>query len=169
MKTADLLKKPLGYVVATIVCSLYSFILRIDISIIGLVTVIDDFKRYVSNLLPNVYGLIVSFILILAAISSFFASQVADTLGQSCKITIRALMFALSAALEAALVYIAMFVLGWVIKGIEQARDNTEAIIGSSSALKANSSKSTIIIDSLSMLAIVIFAVTILTTLYADK
>ena len=118
MKTANLLRKPPGYIVATMVCSIGGFIFGIDTSIIGPVTVMDDFKRYVGNPSPNIHGLIVSSILIPAAISSFFAGRVADTLGRSRGIAIGAMIFALGAALEAASVHIAMFVVGRVIEGI---------------------------------------------------
>lgn len=110
-------KKPPGYIIATMVCSLGGFIFGIDTSIIGPVTVMDDFKRYVGNPSPTVHGLIVSSILIPAAISSFFAGRVADALGRSRGIAIGAFVFALGAALEAASVHIAMFVVGRVIEG----------------------------------------------------
>lgn len=67
---------------------------------------------------PTVHGLIVSAILIPAAISSFFAGRLADLLGRPKAIAIGALIFGLGAALEAGAVSIAMFVLGRCIGGI---------------------------------------------------
>ncbi|KAK6085732.1 MFS sugar transporter (H(+)-myo-inositol Co-transporter) [Seiridium cupressi] len=118
MKAADLFKKPPGYIVATMVCSLGGFIFGIDTSIIGPVTVMEDFKRYVGNPSPNIHGLIVSSILISAAISSFFAGRVADALGRTRGIAIGSLIFGIGAALEAASVHIAMFVVGRVVEGV---------------------------------------------------
>jgi sugar porter (SP) family MFS transporter len=118
MKAVSLFRKPPGYVVAALVCSLGGFLFGIDTGIIGPVTVMDDFKRYVGNPSPTVHGLIVSSILIPAAISSFFAGRLADALGRSRGIAIGAFIFGLGATLEAASVHIAMFVVGRVVEGI---------------------------------------------------
>ncbi|KAK3945110.1 general substrate transporter [Diplogelasinospora grovesii] len=118
MKTTSLFRKPPGYIVAALVCSLGGFIFGIDTGIIGPVTVMDDFKQYVGEPSPTVHGLIVSSILIPAAISSCFAGRVADALGRSRGIVIGSSIFALGAALEAASVHIAMFIVGRVIEGI---------------------------------------------------
>ncbi len=88
-----------------------------DTGIIGSVTVM---KRYTSDFGPQsatVHGLVVSAILIPAAISSFFAGRVADVLGRPKAIAIGALIFGLGAAFEAGAVDIAMFVLGRIIAG----------------------------------------------------
>ncbi|KAK3318128.1 general substrate transporter [Apodospora peruviana] len=111
-------RKPPGYVLASIVCSLGGFLFGIDTGIIGPVTVMDDFKGYVGNPSPTVHGLIVSSILIPAAISSFFAGRLADALGRSRSIAIGSAIFAAGAALEAASVHIAMFIFGRVVEGV---------------------------------------------------
>lgn len=80
MKAIDLTRKPPGYVVAALVCSLGGFLFGMDTGIIGPVTVMEDFKRYVGTPSPTIHGLIVSSILIPAAISSFFAGRLADIL-----------------------------------------------------------------------------------------
>ncbi|KAH8589609.1 general substrate transporter [Bisporella sp. PMI_857] len=118
MKSSSLFQRPPGYIVAALVCSLGGFIFGIDTGIIGPVTVMDDFKHYVGEPSPTVHGLIVSSILIPAAVSSFFAGRVADALGRSRGIAIGSSIFALGAALEAASVHIAMFILGRVVEGI---------------------------------------------------
>lgn len=118
MKATDLFRKPPGYILATMVCCLGGFIFGIDTSIIGPVTVMEDFKQYVGSPSPTIHGLIVSSILIPAAVSSFFAGRLADALGRSQGIAIGAFIFALGAALEAASVHIAMFVVGRVVEGI---------------------------------------------------
>ncbi|KAK8002175.1 hypothetical protein PG991_014397 [Apiospora marii] len=112
------LRKPAGYMVASMVCSFGGFLFGIDTGIIGPVTVMDDFKTYVGDPSPTIHGLIVSSILIPAALSSFFAGKVADRLGRSRGIAIGSLVFGLGAALEAASVHIAMFVVGRIVEGV---------------------------------------------------
>ncbi|KAK8067322.1 MFS sugar transporter [Apiospora hydei] len=119
MKLSNLLlRKPPGYMLACMVCSFGGFLFGIDTGIIGPVTVMDDFKNYVGDPSPTIHGLIVSSILIPAAISSFFAGKVADALGRSHGIAIGSFVFGVGAALEAASVHIGMFVAGRVIEGI---------------------------------------------------
>ncbi|KAI2635696.1 general substrate transporter [Hypomontagnella submonticulosa] len=118
MQLSSVLRKPPGYVVASILCSLGGFLFGVDTGIIGPVTVMDDFKEYVGNPSPTIHGLIVSSILIPAAISSFFAGRVADALGRTRGIAIGSLIFGIGAALEAASTHIAMFVVGRIVEGI---------------------------------------------------
>lgn len=117
-KLALCCRTPPGYITATFVCSLGGFIFGIDTGIIGPVTVMNDFKHYVGNPSPTVHGVIVSSILVPAAVSSCFAGRLADALGRSRGIMIGALIFALGAALEAGSVHIAMFILGRVVEGV---------------------------------------------------
>ena len=89
-----------------------------DTGIIGPVTVM---KSYISEFEPqsaSVHGLIVSSILLPAAMSSFFAGRVADILGRQKGIALGALIFGLGTALEAGAVSIAMFIVGRCIEGI---------------------------------------------------
>jgi len=117
MKTT-LFRKPPGYIVAALVCSLGGFIFGIDTGSIGPVTVMDDFRQYIGEPSPTVHGLIVSSILIPAAVSSFFAGRLAEALGRSRGIAIGSSIFALGAAMEAASVHIAMFIVGRVVEGL---------------------------------------------------
>ena len=89
-----------------------------DTGVIGSVTTM---KSYVSDFglqSAAIHGLVVSAILIPAAISSFFAGKVADVLGRSKTISIGALIFGLGAALEAAAISVPMFVMGRIIEGV---------------------------------------------------
>ncbi|KAK3376797.1 major facilitator superfamily domain-containing protein [Lasiosphaeria ovina] len=112
------MRKPPGYVVASVLCSLGGFLFGVDTGIIGPATVMDEFRNYVGNTSPIVHGLIVSSILIPAAISSFFAGRLADALGRRTGIAIGSLIFAVGATLEAASVHIAMFIVGRVVEGV---------------------------------------------------
>ncbi|KAK8041553.1 transporter, partial [Apiospora phragmitis] len=118
MKLSALLHEPPGYLIASMVCSFGGFLFGIDTGIIGPVTVMDDFKNYVGDQSPTIHGLIVSSILIPAALSSFFAGKVADALGRSRGIAIGSFVFGIGAALEAASVHIGMFVAGRIVEGI---------------------------------------------------
>jgi MFS family permease len=118
MQLTNLFKKPPGYVTASILCSFGGFLFGHDTGIIGPVTVMDDFTKYVGNPSPTIHGLIVSSILIPAAVSSFFAGRLADVMGRTRGIALGSFIFALGAAIEAASVHIAMFVAGRVVEGI---------------------------------------------------
>ncbi|KAI1078616.1 major facilitator superfamily domain-containing protein [Whalleya microplaca] len=118
MHIPSLFHRPSGYVLASLLCSFGGFIFGVDTGIIGPVTVMHDFKKYVGNPSPTIHGLIVSSILIPAAISSFFAGKVADALGRPRGIAIGSFVFAVGATLEAASVHIGMFIAGRVIEGI---------------------------------------------------
>ena len=91
---------------------------RIDTGIIGPVTVMNSYTAEFGAQSATIHGLVVSNILIPAAISSFFAGRVADLLGRPKGIAIGALIFGRGAALEAGAVSIAMFVIGRCIEGI---------------------------------------------------
>jgi MFS family permease len=118
MQLTSLFKKPPGYVTASILCSFGGFLFGHDTGIIGPVTVMDDFTKYVGNPSPTIHGLIVSSILIPAAVSSFFAGRLADVMGRTRAIALGSFIFALGAAIEAASVHIAMFVAGRVVEGV---------------------------------------------------
>ncbi|KAI1770161.1 general substrate transporter [Hypoxylon cercidicola] len=111
-------RKPPGFVLASMLCSLGGLLFGIDTGIIGPVTVMDDFRRYVGSPAPAVHGLIVSSILIPAAVSSFFAGRVADALGRPRGIAIGSFVFGVGAALEGASMHIAMFIVGRVVEGV---------------------------------------------------
>jgi MFS family permease len=118
MQLANKFKKPPGYVIASVLCSFGGFLFGHDTGIIGPVTVMEDFTKYVGNPSPTIHGLIVSSILIPAAMASFFAGKLADRLGRTRGIAIGSFIFALGAAIEAASVHIAMFIVGRVVAGV---------------------------------------------------
>jgi MFS family permease len=64
------------------------------------------------------HGLIISSILIPAAISSFFAGHVSDTIGRPRSISLGGLIFGFGAVVQAAAMHLAMFIVGRVIEGI---------------------------------------------------
>lgn len=78
----------------------------------------ETYTSQFGSLSPVVHGLVVSAILIPAALSSCFAGRVADLLGRPKSIAIGSLLFGLGAALEAGAANIAMFIAGRCIEGI---------------------------------------------------
>ena len=88
-----------------------------DTGVIGSVAVMKSFVSDFGTQSAIVHGLIVSSILIPAAVSSVFAGRVADVLGRKTTIAVGALIFGLGAALEAGAVALAMFVTGRIIEG----------------------------------------------------
>ncbi|KAE8383525.1 putative transporter [Aspergillus bertholletiae] len=112
------MKGPPRYVTASVLCSFGGFLFGMDTGIIGPVTVMDEFVSQFGSQTATVHGLLVSSILIPAAISSLFAGYLADKLGRPKSISIGALIFGLGTALEAAAVHISMFVVGRCIEGI---------------------------------------------------
>ncbi len=91
---------------------------RMDTGVIGAVTVMKSFVSDFGALSATIHGLVVSSILIPAAISSCFAGRLADVMGRPKAIAVGAMIFALGAALEAGAVELAMFVFGRVVEGI---------------------------------------------------
>ncbi|KAF9886651.1 hypothetical protein FE257_011291 [Aspergillus nanangensis] len=113
-----LFQKPPRYVFASMLCSAGGLLFGMDTGIIGPVTVMKGFTEQFGNQSATVHGLLVSSILIPAAISSFFAGFLADKLGRPKGISIGALIFGIGAALEAAAVHIGMFVVGRIVEGV---------------------------------------------------
>lgn len=89
-----------------------------DTGIIGPVTVMNGYTTSFGTVSSVLHGLIVSAILVPAAISSFFAGRVADVLGRHKAISLGAFIFGLGATLEAGALHLAMFIVGRVVEGI---------------------------------------------------
>ncbi|KAL8918198.1 MAG: hypothetical protein Q9208_007474 [Pyrenodesmia sp. 3 TL-2023] len=89
-----------------------------DTGVIGAVTVMKSFVSDFGTLSATIHGLVVSSILIPAAISSCFAGRLADVLGRPKAIAIGALIFGLGAALEAGGITLSMFISGRILEGI---------------------------------------------------
>jgi MFS family permease len=119
MQAFNLLRRPPGYVVSSILCALSGFSFGIETSIIGPILVMDDFRRTIggsSN--PTVQGLIVSSLILAAAVSSLVAGKLADGVGRVRGIAIGTAVFAVGAALQASSVNLAMFIVGRLVEGV---------------------------------------------------
>lgn len=90
-----------------------------DTGIIGPVTDMTDFKAsFGGSQNATIHGLIVSSILIPAALASFFAGHLADQLGRRKGISIGVFIFGIGAAIEAGAVSLGMFIAGRVVEGL---------------------------------------------------
>ena len=78
----------------------------------------ENFASELGSQSPTVHGLVVSALLIPAAIASCFAGRLADWQGRAKAIAVGASIFALGAGLEAGAIHIAMFVVGRVVEGL---------------------------------------------------
>lgn len=113
------LKNPPKYVLGCILCSANGILFGMDTGIIGPVTDMKDFKAsFGGSQNSTIHGLIVSCILIPAALSSFFAGYVADRLGRPKGICIGVFIFGVGAAIEAGAVALSMFIVGRIIEGV---------------------------------------------------
>ena len=119
MPFSNVFQRPPGYVVASVLCALSGFSFGVETSIIGPVTVMDDFKHTIGgSSQPTIQGLIVSCLILAAAISSFVAGKLADAIGRVNGIAVGTFIFAIGCAIQAASVNLVMFIIGRVVEGI---------------------------------------------------
>lgn len=90
---------------------------RLDTSIIGPITIMDSFKAQFGQLSSPVHGILVSCILLCAAVGSSFAGRPADVLGRPRAIALGAAIFTIGVALQAGAVNLIMFAIGRVVEG----------------------------------------------------
>ncbi|CAG8067153.1 unnamed protein product [Penicillium salamii] len=113
------LRSPPKYLLGCILCSANGLLFGMDTGTIGPVTDMADFKAsFGGSENSTIHGLIVSCILIPAALSSFFAGYVADRLGRPKGIAIGVFIFGIGAAIEAGAVALSMFIIGRIVEGL---------------------------------------------------
>ncbi|ATY62115.1 H(+)-myo-inositol cotransporter [Cordyceps militaris] len=117
-KDTQIFRRPPRYVVASLVCSVGELLQGIDTGIIGPATVMGSYVDHFGHPSPAVHGLVVSSMLLSAAVTSFLAGHVADSLGRSSGIAIGGLVFALGVVLEAGAVHLGMFIAGRLVVGV---------------------------------------------------
>ncbi|KAJ5761141.1 hypothetical protein N7520_008297 [Penicillium odoratum] len=89
-----------------------------DTSVIGPVTVMESFIEQFGKHSAAVHGILVSCILLCAALGSLFAGRLADRLGRPKAMAFGAAVFTVGIILEAAAVKLLMFAVGRVIEGL---------------------------------------------------
>lgn len=130
---------PARYIVSSIICSFGGFLMgcadqsllphrppqfqltrtpnSLDTSIIGPVTAMSTFQSSFGHLSPAILGILVSSILLSAAVGSLVAGRPADILGRPRAIALGASIFTIGVALQASAVHLGMFAVGRVIEG----------------------------------------------------
>ena len=106
------------YVQASILTSLGGALFGLDTGTIGPITTMPQFAQTFGHLSSTLHGLVVSTILIPAAVSSFFGGHLANSVGRPRAIAIGAGIFGFGAAIECASVRLAMLIVGRAVKGI---------------------------------------------------
>jgi MFS family permease len=106
------------YVQAATLTSLGGVLVGLDTGTIGPITTMPQFAQTFGHLSSTIHGLVVSTILIPAAISSFFGGHLANLVGRPRAIAFGAGIFGIGAAAECASVRLAMLIAGRAIKGI---------------------------------------------------
>jgi len=106
------------YVQASILISVAGGLFGLDTGTIGPITSMPQFARSFGVLSSTVHGLVVSTILIPAAIASLFGGHLANSVGRLRAIAIGTGVFGIGASLECASVRLAMLIVGRAIKGV---------------------------------------------------
>lgn len=106
------------YAIYSLLISFGGLLFGLDTGCIGPITTMPQFVSSFGTLSPTVHGLVVSSILIPAALASFFAGGLSDILGRPRTVGLGGLIFGIGCALEASSQGLAMLFVGRIITGI---------------------------------------------------
>ncbi|KAJ8608224.1 hypothetical protein MRB53_039755 [Persea americana] len=106
------------YTIYSLLISFGGLLFGLDTGCIGPITTMPQFVNYFGSLSATVHGLVVSSILIPAALASFFAGGLSDILGRPRTIGLGGLIFCIGCALEASAQNLGMLFAGRIITGI---------------------------------------------------
>lgn len=106
------------YILSSILVSFGGMLFGMDTGCIGPITTMTQFTNDFGSFTSTAHGLLVSSILIPAALTSFFAGSVADRLGRGLTVALGGFIFSLGTALEAAAQDLAMLFVGRCITGV---------------------------------------------------
>jgi MFS family permease len=109
---------PPKYISSALLISIGGLLFGLDTGTIGPLTTMPQFASSFGQLSSTIHGLVVSTILIPAAISSFFGGHLANSVGRIRGIAIGALIFGIGASIEASSCALGMLVAGRAVKGI---------------------------------------------------
>ncbi|KAF2786693.1 general substrate transporter [Melanomma pulvis-pyrius CBS 109.77] len=112
------MRKPPGYVVASVLVSLGGVINGFDTGSIGAITEMPTFLATLGPLTPLKRGFTVSLIMLTGALPSFFAGQLADRFGRLAVVMAGALTFLVGAALQGSAGRLAVFLVGRALCGL---------------------------------------------------
>ncbi|KAI9642596.1 hypothetical protein NHQ30_009401 [Ciborinia camelliae] len=112
------LTMPPKYIQASIIISIGGILFGLDTGTIAPLTVMPQFDETFGKLSSTVHGLVVSTILIPAALSSMFTGHLANALGRLTATAIGSFIFGIGATIECSSFSLAQLLIGRAIKGI---------------------------------------------------
>ncbi|KAA8569810.1 hypothetical protein MFRU_064g00180 [Monilinia fructicola] len=112
------MKVPPKYIQASIIISIGGILFGLDTGTIGPLTVMPQFDESFGTLSSTVHGLLVSTILIPAALASMFTGHLANALGRLAATAIGSFIFGIGAAIECSSFALPQLFVGRAIKGI---------------------------------------------------
>ncbi|TGO18373.1 hypothetical protein BTUL_0010g00430 [Botrytis tulipae] len=109
---------PPRYIQASIIISIGGILFGLDTGTIGPLTVMPQFDETFGKLSSTVHGLLVSTILIPAALSSIFTGHLANALGRLLATAIGSFIFGIGAAIECSSFHLPQLFIGRAVKGV---------------------------------------------------
>ncbi|RWA12675.1 hypothetical protein EKO27_g2413 [Xylaria grammica] len=103
---------------ASIVSAFNALVFGLDTGTIGPVTTMSSFKATFGELSPTLHGIVVSSVLLPGAITALITGVLADRYGRTRIIAAGSLIYGVGATLETASMWLAMFIVGRLIKGV---------------------------------------------------
>ncbi|KAI1425799.1 sugar transport protein [Xylaria sp. FL1777] len=103
---------------ASIISALNALVFGLDTGTIGPVTTMSSFKDTFGELSPTLHGIVVSSVLLPGAVTALITGVLADRYGRTRIIAIGSLVYGVGATLETASMWLAMFIVGRLLKGV---------------------------------------------------
>ncbi|KAI0431566.1 sugar transport protein [Xylaria sp. FL1042] len=103
---------------ASVVSALNALVFGLDTGTIGPVTTMSSFKNTFGELSPTLHGIVVSSVLLPGAITALITGVLADRYGRTRIIAIGSLVYGVGATLETSSMWLAMFIVGRLLKGV---------------------------------------------------
>ncbi|KAI3340658.1 sugar transport protein [Ustulina deusta] len=117
MLLSDFRRVPL-WLSASVISALNALVFGLDTGTIGPVTTMASFKDTFGALSPTLHGIVVSSVLLPGAVTALITGVLADRYGRTRIIAIGSLVYGVGATLEAASMWLAMFIVGRLLKGV---------------------------------------------------
>ncbi|KAI1282974.1 sugar transport protein [Xylaria sp. FL0933] len=103
---------------ASVMSALNALVFGLDTGTIGPVTTMSSFKDTFGELSPTLHGIVVSSVLLPGAITALITGVLADRYGRTRIIAIGSLVYGVGATLETSAMWLAMFIVGRLLKGV---------------------------------------------------
>ncbi|TGJ86413.1 hypothetical protein E0Z10_g2354 [Xylaria hypoxylon] len=103
---------------ASIISALNALVFGLDTGTIGPVTTMSSFSATFGELSPTLHGIVVSSVLLPGAVTALITGVLADRYGRTRIIAIGSLIYGIGATMETASMWLAMFIVGRLLKGV---------------------------------------------------